>query len=255
MVAAALEVVKLHKRIALRVLLLFGTKPPQLLLGFMAATSFISMWMSNTATAAMMMPIAEAVLKTLHTGRTLTRRLAVATRCQSYKPLRRLSAHVTRFRFSLCGLRYAADFAALIFRGVTCCIPLRIPRRSNQGVRRRCRRTAHSRAALLAPWQSDGRFLFCPPLAALVIAASRSPRQQYITRHENRIVLAGTLYCVRIQHWRARYAHWDGAQPGVGGRRAIPLSRLSGTGIRFMDGFCDAPGRRDDPFCLVRYAL
>ena len=34
----------------------------QLLLGFMVSTAFISMWMSNTATAAMMMPIAEAVL-------------------------------------------------------------------------------------------------------------------------------------------------------------------------------------------------
>ena len=63
--ACALEVVELHKRIALRVLLLVGTRPPQLLLGFMAATAFISMWMSNTATAAMMMPIAEAVLKQL----------------------------------------------------------------------------------------------------------------------------------------------------------------------------------------------
>ena len=67
-VAAALEAVQLQKRIALRVLLLFGTRPPQLLLGFMCSTAFISMWMSNTATAAMMMPIAEAVLKTLHTA-------------------------------------------------------------------------------------------------------------------------------------------------------------------------------------------
>ena len=54
-VACALEIVQLHRRVALRVLLLFGTRPRQLLLGFMAATSFISMWMSNTATTAMMM--------------------------------------------------------------------------------------------------------------------------------------------------------------------------------------------------------
>ena len=64
-VAAALESVELHRRMALRVLVAFGTKPPQLLLGFMSATAFLSMWMSNTATAAMMMPIAEGVLQQL----------------------------------------------------------------------------------------------------------------------------------------------------------------------------------------------
>ena len=64
-VAAALEAVGLHRRIALKVLLVFGTKPAQLLLGFMSATAFLSMWMSNTATTAMMMPIVEAVLQQL----------------------------------------------------------------------------------------------------------------------------------------------------------------------------------------------
>lgn len=64
-VASALEAVSLHRRMALRVLLLFGTRPPWLLLGFMCATAFLSMWMSNTATAAMMMPIAEAVITQL----------------------------------------------------------------------------------------------------------------------------------------------------------------------------------------------
>lgn len=64
-VASALEAVCLHRRMALRVLLLFGTRPPRLLLGFMCSTAFLSMWMSNTATAAMMMPIAEAVITQL----------------------------------------------------------------------------------------------------------------------------------------------------------------------------------------------
>ena len=64
-IAAALEAVRLHERIALKVLLLFGMQPHRLLLGFMSATAFLSMWMSNTATTAMMMPIAEAVLQSL----------------------------------------------------------------------------------------------------------------------------------------------------------------------------------------------
>ena len=49
-VAAALEIVSLHRRLALRVMLAFGTQPRRLLAGFMAATAFLSMWMSNTAT-------------------------------------------------------------------------------------------------------------------------------------------------------------------------------------------------------------
>ncbi|KAI1280642.1 Solute carrier family 13 member 5 [Halotydeus destructor] len=60
--AAAVEVSGLHQRIALKVLMLFGTSPKWLLLGFMLNTMFLSMWISNTAATALMIPIVDAVL-------------------------------------------------------------------------------------------------------------------------------------------------------------------------------------------------
>lgn len=65
LMAIAIETWQLHKRIALRILMLFGSEPRWLILGLMLNTWFLSMWISNTATTAMMMPIAEAVLQQL----------------------------------------------------------------------------------------------------------------------------------------------------------------------------------------------
>ena len=59
--ARTMEKWGLHKRIALAIMLLVGTGPDRLILGFMLATAFLSMWISNTATTAMMLPIAFAV--------------------------------------------------------------------------------------------------------------------------------------------------------------------------------------------------
>jgi len=60
-IAVTMERWGLHRRIALSILGFVGSGPHQLVLGFMLATAFLSMWISNTATAAMMLPIGIAV--------------------------------------------------------------------------------------------------------------------------------------------------------------------------------------------------
>ncbi len=61
-IAAAMQQWNLHRRIALGIMDRIGSDPRRLLAGTLVSTAFISMWISNTATAAMMMPIGLAVV-------------------------------------------------------------------------------------------------------------------------------------------------------------------------------------------------
>ncbi|QLG45922.1 SLC13 family permease [Costertonia aggregata] len=60
--ALALEKVNLHRRIALNIIKLTGTTPNKVVLGFMIATASLSMWISNTASTVVMLPIAMSVI-------------------------------------------------------------------------------------------------------------------------------------------------------------------------------------------------
>lgn len=62
-IAQAMERWDLHKRIALNIVGFVGIKPSSIIMGFIIASAFLSMWVSNTATALMMLPIALSVLK------------------------------------------------------------------------------------------------------------------------------------------------------------------------------------------------
>ncbi len=65
LIALAIQKWDLHKRIALKILLLVGTSPAKILLGFMLATAFLSMWISNTATTMLMIPILISIITQL----------------------------------------------------------------------------------------------------------------------------------------------------------------------------------------------
>jgi sodium-dependent dicarboxylate transporter 2/3/5 len=67
-IAAAMQQWNLHRRIALAIMRAIGTDPRRLLLGILAATAFVSLWISNTATAAMMVPIAISLIAQLESS-------------------------------------------------------------------------------------------------------------------------------------------------------------------------------------------
>lgn len=79
LMALAIQKWNLHKRIALHILRLVGQSPGKILLGFMVASSFLSMWISNTATSMLMVPIVISIIEKFQemNGRGPVKKLAV----------------------------------------------------------------------------------------------------------------------------------------------------------------------------------
>jgi sodium-dependent dicarboxylate transporter 2/3/5 len=69
LIALAMQEWNLHRRVALGLIGVIGTRPSAIILGFLVASALVSMWVSNTATALMMLPIAMSVVQLFPAGR------------------------------------------------------------------------------------------------------------------------------------------------------------------------------------------
>ncbi len=78
MIALGLEKHNLHLRIALSILKITGSSGNGIILGFMLATTLLSMWISNTATAVMMLPIASSVIGLLSSKNSIQKNFALS---------------------------------------------------------------------------------------------------------------------------------------------------------------------------------
>lgn len=115
LIALAMQRWNLHRRIALVTVRAMGTSPAMVVAGFMAATGFISMWVSNTATAVMMLPIGVSVL--LLVGR-ITTEMDVPAGDRGHTDLssQEVKDAVIQSRFGtslMLGIAYAASIGSL----------------------------------------------------------------------------------------------------------------------------------------------
>lgn len=65
LIALAMQRWNLHRRVAINLIAVMGTRPTRIIAGFLLASALVSMWVSNTATALMMLPIALSVVQIL----------------------------------------------------------------------------------------------------------------------------------------------------------------------------------------------
>ena len=93
--AQGLQESNLHKRLALNTVKLIGTNPVKLVLGFMVATAFLSMWISNTSSVMVMMPIAISIID------------KIAEHITDHKLIKKLGLSL------LLGIAYSADIGGM----------------------------------------------------------------------------------------------------------------------------------------------
>ncbi len=107
MIAAAMMKWNLHRRLALIIVNAIGTSPKRIILGFMVATAFLSMWISNTATTMMMMPIGLSII--LHIAK-------VGEELKKKGELKDVDFRAGRFKFGtalMLGIAYAASIGGV----------------------------------------------------------------------------------------------------------------------------------------------
>ncbi|NXK73702.1 S13A1 protein, partial [Amazona guildingii] len=100
--ATSIEKWNLHKRMALRMVMLVGVNPAWLVLGFMVSCAFLSMWLSNTSAAAMVMPIVEAVAQQITKAETEADTLEMSCSNGSINPTLELDENIEECECSDC---------------------------------------------------------------------------------------------------------------------------------------------------------
>ncbi|KAM9582558.1 solute carrier family 13 member 1 isoform 1-T1 [Guaruba guarouba] len=100
--ATSIEKWNLHKRMALRMVMLVGVNPAWLVLGFMVSCAFLSMWLSNTSAAAMVMPIVEAVAQQIIKAETEADALEMSCSNGSINPTLELDENIGEYECCDC---------------------------------------------------------------------------------------------------------------------------------------------------------